>query len=189
MPTLEANFDGIVGPTHNYAGLSPGNIASAKNAGAVSSPKKAALQGLAQAKKLAGMGLVQHMLPPLARPDVASPRRVGFSGSDPAVIEAAAKDAGHDGKVGKFPVMGDGQALARGEPEGMIKTIFDATTGELLGAHMIGAEVTELIQGFVIAMNLETTEAELMQSVFPHPTLSEMMHESTLDAYGRAIHM
>lgn len=93
MPTLEANFDGIVGPTHNYAGLSPGNIASAKNAGAVSSPRKAALQGLAKAKKLADMGMVQHVLPPLARPDVDSLRRVGFAGTDAEVIESAAQDA------------------------------------------------------------------------------------------------
>ena len=84
--------------------------------------------------------------------------------------------------------MGNGKAIALGEPEGLIKTIFDATTGELLGAHMIGAEVTELIQGYVIGRSLETTEAELMETVFPHPTLSEMMHESVLDAYGRAIH-
>jgi len=93
MPTLEVNFDGIVGPTHNYAGLSPGNIASSKNAGAVSSPKKAALQGLAKAKRLAEMGLVQHVLPPLARPDVDSLRRIGFSGSDAEVLESAGRDA------------------------------------------------------------------------------------------------
>ena len=93
MPTLEVNFDGIVGPTHNYAGLSPGNIASAKNAGETSRPRKAALQGLAKAKRLADMGLVQHVLPPLARPDVDSLRRVGFSGSDAEVLERAGKDA------------------------------------------------------------------------------------------------
>ena len=82
----------------------------------------------------------------------------------------------------------NGKAIALGEAEGLVKTVFDAKSGELLGAHMIGAEVTELIHGFVVAMNLETTEAELMSSVFPHPTLSEMLHESVLDAYGRAIH-
>ena len=91
-------------------------------------------------------------------------------------------------RVGKFPYMGNGKAIALGEPEGLVKTVFDAETGELLGAHMIGAEVTELIQGYGIARTLESTEAELMHTVFPHPTLSEMMHESVLDAYGRAIH-
>jgi dihydrolipoamide dehydrogenase len=90
--------------------------------------------------------------------------------------------------VGRFPFMGNGKAIALGEPEGLVKTIYDAKTGELLGAHMIGAEVTEMVQGFSIAMTLETTEEELMHTVFPHPTLSEMMHESTLDAFGRAIH-
>ena len=92
-------------------------------------------------------------------------------------------------RVGRFPFMGNGKAIALGEPEGMIKTVFDAKTGELLGAHMVGAEVTELIQGYVVAMGLETTEAELMHTVFPHPTLSEMMHESVLDAYDRVIHI
>ncbi len=102
--------------------------------------------------------------------------------------EAKAKAAGYDVKVGRFPFIGNGKAIALGEPEGMVKTVFDAKTGELLGAHMVGAEVTELIQGYGIAKTLETTEAELMHTVFPHPTLSEMMHESVLDAYGRAIH-
>ena len=92
-------------------------------------------------------------------------------------------------KVGRFSFTGNGKAIALGEPDGMIKTIFDAKTGELLGAHMVGAEVTELIQGFVVAMGLETTEEELFHTVFPHPTLSEMMHESALDAFGRVIHM
>jgi len=104
------------------------------------------------------------------------------------MTEAKAKEAGHDIKVGRFPFMGNGKAIALGESEGMIKTIFDAKTGELLGAHMIGAEVTELIQGYIIGRQLETTEEDLMHTVFPHPTLSEMMHESVLDAYGRAIH-
>ena len=102
--------------------------------------------------------------------------------------EAKAKEAGFDIKVGRFPFMGNGKAIALGEPEGMIKTIFDAKTGELLGAHMVGAEVTELIQGYVVGRQLETTEEDLMETVFPHPTLSEMMHEATLDAYGKAIH-
>ncbi len=105
------------------------------------------------------------------------------------LTEAAAKARGLQVKVGKFPFIGNGKAIALGEPEGFIKTIFDAKTGELLGAHMIGAEVTELIQGYSIAKTLETTEAELMATVFPHPTLSEMMHESVLAAYGRTLHI
>ncbi|WP_282151470.1 dihydrolipoyl dehydrogenase [Ruegeria atlantica] len=113
------------------------------------------------------------------QPQVAS---VGYT-------EAKAKELGYDIKVGKFPFIGNGKAIALGEPEGLIKTIFDAKTGELLGAHMIGAEVTELIQGYVVGRQLETTEEDLMNTVFPHPTLSEMMHESVLDAYGRVIHM
>lgn len=105
------------------------------------------------------------------------------------LTEAKAKAAGHEVKIGRFPFLANGKAIALGEDQGLIKTIFDAKTGQLLGAHMVGAEVTELIQGFVIAMGLETTEEELIHSVFPHPTLSEMMHESVLDAYGRVIHM
>ena len=104
------------------------------------------------------------------------------------LTEAKAKEAGHQIKVGRFPFMGNGKAITLGEPDGLIKTVFDAKSGKLLGAHMIGAEVTELIQGYVVAMTLETTEEDLMHTVFPHPTLSEMMHESVLDAYGRVIH-
>ncbi len=103
--------------------------------------------------------------------------------------EAKAKELGYDIKVGRFPFIGNGKAIALGEENGMIKTIFDAKTGELLGAHMVGAEVTELIQGYVVGRQLETTEEDLMNTVFPHPTLSEMMHEAVLDAYGRVIHM
>ncbi|MGB3723952.1 MAG: FAD-dependent oxidoreductase, partial [Pacificimonas sp.] len=113
-----------------------------------------------------------------ARPQIAS---IGLT-------EEKAKEAGHKLKVGRFPFIGNGKAIALGEADGLVKTIFDTETGELLGAHMIGAEVTELIQGFVLARQLETTEEQLMQTVFAHPTLSEMMHESVLDAYGRAIH-
>jgi len=102
--------------------------------------------------------------------------------------EAQAKEAGYDIKVGRFPFIGNGKAIALGEPEGLVKTVFDAKTGELLGAHMIGAEVTELIQGYTIAQKLETTEHELMETIFPHPTLSEMMHEAVLDAYDKVIH-
>ncbi|HTM78981.1 MAG TPA: dihydrolipoyl dehydrogenase [Devosia sp.] len=105
------------------------------------------------------------------------------------LTEAKAKEAGREIKVGRFPFVGNGKAIALGEPDGLVKTIFDAKTGELLGAHMVGAEVTELIQGFVVAMNLETTEEELIHTIFPHPTLSEMLKESVLDAYGRALNM
>jgi dihydrolipoamide dehydrogenase len=105
------------------------------------------------------------------------------------LTERRAKEAGYEIKVGRFPFIGNGKAIALGEPEGLVKTIFDAKTGQLLGAHLVGAEVTELIQGFVIAMQLETTEEDLMHAVFPHPTLSETMHESVLSAYGRAIHI
>ncbi len=105
------------------------------------------------------------------------------------LTESKAKETGRAIKIGRFPFQGNGKAIALGEPDGLVKTIFDAETGRLLGAHMIGAEVTELIQGYVVAMRLETTEEDLMHTVFPHPTLSEMMHESVLDAYGRVIHM
>ena len=114
-----------------------------------------------------------------SRPQVAS---VGLT-------EAKAKEAGRKVKVGKFPFIGNGKAIALGEDQGMVKVVFDKKTGQLLGAHMVGAEVTELIQGFVVAMNLETTEEELMHTVFPHPTLSEMMKEAVLDAYGRVLNI
>ena len=104
------------------------------------------------------------------------------------LTEKAAKEQGYKIKVGRFPFVGNGKAIALGEPEGLVKTIFDEKTGELLGAHMIGAEVTEMIQGYVLGKTLEATEAEFMHTIFPHPTLSEMMHESVLDAYGKAIH-
>ncbi len=104
------------------------------------------------------------------------------------ITEQKAKEQGRAVRIGRFPFAGNGKAIALGEPEGLVKTIFDAKTGQLLGAHMVGAEVTELIQGYVVAMNLETTEEDLMHTVFPHPTLSETMHESVLDAYGRVIH-
>jgi len=112
------------------------------------------------------------------RPQVAS---VGLT-------EARAKEGGYEVRVGRFPFIGNGKAIAMGEPDGMVKTVFDAKTGELLGAHMVGAEVTEMIQGYTIARTLEATEAELMHTVFPHPTISETMHEAVLDAYKRAIH-
>jgi dihydrolipoamide dehydrogenase len=112
------------------------------------------------------------------RPQVAS---VGLT-------EAAAKENGYDVKVGKFPFIGNGKAIALGEVDGFVKTVFDAKTGELLGAHMIGAEVTELIQGYTVGKTAELVETDFIQTVFPHPTLSEMMHESVLAAFGRVIH-
>ncbi|WP_255933605.1 dihydrolipoyl dehydrogenase [Kordiimonas sp. SCSIO 12610] len=145
---------------------------------------KASHEGIIAVEKIAGMPDLHPMdksnIPgcTYCRPQVAS---VGMT-------EAKAKEAGYKVKVGKFPFIGNGKAIALGETEGFVKTVFDEKTGELLGAHMIGAEVTEMIQGYVVGRTLETTEAELMHTVFPHPTLSEMMHESVLDAYGRAIH-
>ena len=146
---------------------------------------KASHEGVMVAELIAGKNDVHPIKPnsiagcTYCHPQVAS---VGLT-------EAAAQEAGYKIKVGKFPFIGNGKAIALGEPEGMIKTIFDEKTGELLGAHMIGAEVTELIQGYVVGQALETTEEDLMHTVFPHPTLSEMMHESVLDAYDRVIHM
>jgi dihydrolipoamide dehydrogenase len=145
---------------------------------------KASHEGIICIEKIAGFAGVHPLdttrIPgcTYSRPQVAS---VGLT-------EKAARERGHEVKVGRFPFIGNGKAIALGEPEGMVKTVFDAKTGELLGAHMVGAEVTELIQGYGVAKTLETTEAELMHTVFPHPTLSEMMHESVLDAYGRAVH-
>ncbi|MCJ9428784.1 dihydrolipoyl dehydrogenase [Kordiimonas marina] len=145
---------------------------------------KASHEGVVAVEKIAGVKGVHPMdkgnIPgcTYCRPQVAS---VGLT-------EAKAKEAGHEVRVGKFPFIGNGKAIALGEPEGFVKTVFDKKTGELLGAHMVGAEVTELIQGYVVARTLESTEAELMHTVFPHPTLSEMMHESVLDAYGKVIH-
>jgi dihydrolipoamide dehydrogenase len=145
---------------------------------------KASHEGVVCVEKIAGQADVHPMdkynIPgcTYCMPQVAS---VGMT-------ERAAKEKGLSIKVGKFPFMGNGKAIALGEPEGLVKTIFDAKTGELLGAHMIGAEVTELIQGYVIGKTAELTEAEFMHTIFPHPTLSEMMHESVLDAYGKVIH-
>ncbi|MCF6305565.1 MAG: dihydrolipoyl dehydrogenase [Rhodobacteraceae bacterium] len=162
----------------------PGIYAIGDIAGAPWLAHKASHEGVMVAEKIAGKKV--HAVKPesiagctYCHPQVAS---VGYT-------EAKAKELGYDIKVGRFPFMGNGKAIALGEAEGMVKTIFDAKTGELLGAHMIGAEVTELIQGFIVGRQLETTEEDLMQTVFPHPTLSEMMHESVLDAYGRVIHM
>jgi dihydrolipoamide dehydrogenase len=145
---------------------------------------KASHEGVICVEKIAGLNDVHPMdvnnIPgcTYCRPQVAS---VGLT-------EANAKAAGHEVRVGRFPFIGNGKAIAMGEPEGMVKTVFDGKTGELLGAHMVGAEVTEMVQGYVIARTLESTEAELINTVFPHPTISETMHESVLDAYKRAIH-
>ena len=146
---------------------------------------KASHEGVMVAELIAGKNHVHAVKPEsiagctYCHPQVAS---VGYS-------EAKAKELGYEVKVGRFPFIGNGKAIALGEAEGMIKTVFDAKTGELLGAHMIGAEVTELIQGYVVGRQLETTEEDLMNTVFPHPTLSEMMHESVLDAYDRVMHI
>ncbi|MCI2398491.1 dihydrolipoyl dehydrogenase [Aliiroseovarius subalbicans] len=145
---------------------------------------KASHEGVMVAELIAG--LHAHPVKPesiagctYCHPQVAS---VGYT-------EAKAKELGYEIKVGRFPFIGNGKAIALGEAEGMVKTIFDAKTGELLGAHMVGAEVTEMIQGYVIGRQLETTEEDLMHTVFPHPTISESMHESVLDAFDRVIHM
>jgi dihydrolipoamide dehydrogenase len=146
---------------------------------------KASHEGIVAVEKIAGDPHAHPMdksnIPgcTYSRPQVAS---VGLT-------EAKAKEAGHEIRVGKFPFIGNGKAIALGEAEGLVKTVFDAKTGALLGAHMVGAEVTELIQGYAIARQCEATEAELMATIFPHPTLSEMMHESVLDAYGRVLHI
>jgi dihydrolipoamide dehydrogenase len=163
----------------------PGLYAIGDITGAPWLAHKASHEGVACVEAIAGVGhphaLDVSRIPgcTYAMPQVAS---VGLT-------EAAAKAAGREVRVGRFPFIGNGKAIALGEPEGLVKTVFDAKTGELLGAHMIGAEVTELIQGFAVALSLETTEEELMATVFPHPTLSEMMHESVLSAYGRALHV
>jgi dihydrolipoamide dehydrogenase len=161
----------------------PGVYAIGDLAGAPWLAHKASHEGVVCVEKIAGLDV--HPIDwsnipgcTYCRPQVAS---VGLT-------EARAKADGHKVKVGHFPFIGNGKAIAMGEPEGMVKVVFDAETGALLGAHMIGAEVTEMIQGYVVARTLETTEQELMHSVFPHPTVSETMHEAVLDAYGRAIH-
>ncbi len=162
----------------------PGIYAIGDVAGPPMLAHKAEHEGVICGEKIAGLHphpMKKEYIPgcTYCHPQVAS---VGLT-------EAKAKAAGYEVNVGRFPFIGNGKAIALGEPDGLIKTVFDKKTGQLLGAHMVGAEVTELIQGYVVAMGLETTEEELMHTVFPHPTLSEMMHESVLDAYGRVIHM
>ena len=146
---------------------------------------KASHEGVICVEKIAGLNDVH----PLRRDAIPGCTYCMPQVASVGLTERAAKEQGREVKVGRFPFLGNGKAIALGEPEGMVKTVFDAKTGELLGAHMIGAEVTELIQGYTIAKTLETTEAELMHTIFPHPTLSEMMHEAVLDAYGRVIHI
>jgi len=163
-PGVYANGD-VVGP--------PWLAHKATHEGVLAAERIAGVEGLHPLEKTRVPGCTY------CRPQIAS---VGLT-------EAAARDAGREIRVGRFPYAGNGKAIALGENEGLVKTIFDAQTGELIGAHLVGAEVTELIQGFVIAQNLETTEAELMNTIFPHPTLSESMHESVLEAFGRAIHI
>ncbi len=163
----------------------PGIYAIGDLTGAPWLAHKASHEGILCVETIAGVKGVHPMevlnIPgcTYCRPQVAS---VGLT-------EEAAKKAGHELRVGRFPFIGNGKAIAMGEPEGLIKTIFDAKTGELLGAHMVGPEVTEMIQGYTIAKTMETTEEELIHSIFPHPTISEAMHEAVLDAYGRVIHM
>jgi dihydrolipoamide dehydrogenase len=162
----------------------PGVYAIGDIAGAPWLAHKASHEGVVCVEKIAGLNDVHPIdwnnIPgcTYCRPQVAS---VGLT-------EAKAKEQGHEVRVGRFPFIGNGKAIAMGEPEGMVKVVFDAGSGEMLGAHMIGAEVTEMIQGYAIAKTLETTETDLMHTVFPHPTVSETMHEAVLDAYGRAIH-
>jgi dihydrolipoamide dehydrogenase len=185
LETTKVKVDrNVIGADEYSRTAEPGIYAIGDVAGPPMLAHKAEHEGVICVEKIAGVKNV-HPIDPLkipgctyCHPQVAS---VGLT-------EAKAKDAGYDVKVGKFPFIGNGKAVALGEPEGLVKTVFDAKTGELLGAHMVGTEVTELIQGFVVAMGLETTEEDLMHTIFPHPTLSEMMHESVLDAYGRAIH-
>ncbi|MEQ1888898.1 MAG: dihydrolipoyl dehydrogenase [Alphaproteobacteria bacterium] len=145
---------------------------------------KASHEGVICAERIAGV----KGLHPLAAGNVPGCTYCMPQVASVGLTEAAAKARGHEVRVGRFPFAGNGKAIALGDTDGMVKTVFDAKTGELLGAHMIGAEVTELIQGYCIAKTLETTESELMHTIFPHPTLSEMMHESVLDAYGKVIH-
>lgn len=145
---------------------------------------KASHEGIICIEKIAG----QKGVHPLNKSNIPGCTYCHPQVASVGMTEQAAKDQGYKIKVGRFPFIGNGKAVALGEPDGLVKTIFDEKTGELLGAHMIGAEVTEMIQGYVVGKTLETTEEELMHTIFPHPTLSEMMHESVLDAYGKAIH-
>ena len=161
----------------------PGIYAIGDVAGAPMLAHKAEHEGVICIEKIAGLPNVH----PLDRSKIPGCTYCNPQVASVGLTEAKAKEAGKDIRVGRFPFVANGKAIALGEDQGFVKTIFDKKTGQLLGAHLVGAEVTELIQGFVIAMNLETTEEELMHTIFPHPTLSEMMKESVLDAYGKAL--
>ncbi len=184
LEELGVNIDrGIISIDEYGATNIAGIYAIGDVAGAPMLAHKASHEGVICIEKIAGQSphpMDKSLIPgcTYCNPQVAS---VGMT-------EKAAKEAGHRVKVGRFSFIGNGKAIALGEPDGMVKTIFDEKTGQLLGAHMVGAEVTELIQGYVVAMNLETTEEELIHTIFAHPTLSEMMHESVLDAYGEVLH-
>ncbi len=162
----------------------PGVYAIGDVAGAPWLAHKASHEGIICVEKLAG----QKDVHPMKRENIPGCTYCHPQVASVGLTEAKAKAAGYSVKVGRFPFIGNGKAIALGEPEGLVKTVFDAKTGELLGAHMIGAEVTELIQGFVVGKSMEATELDFMHAIFPHPTLSEMMHESVLSAYGRAVH-
>ena len=162
----------------------PGIYAIGDVAGPPMLAHKAEHEGVICVEKIAGLPGVHAARQARRSPAAPTATRRSPRSASP---KQKAKAEGHDIRVGRFQFGANGKAIALGEDQGFIKTIFDKKTGELLGAHMVGAEVTELIQGFVVAMNLETTEEELMHTVFPHPTLSEMMKESVLDAYGRAL--
>jgi dihydrolipoamide dehydrogenase len=185
LETTKARTDrGCIVSDEFSATHEPGLYAIGDVAGPPMLAHKAEHEGVICIEKIAGLSphpLDTDQIPgcTYCHPQIAS---VGLT-------EAKAKEAGHKLKVGRFPFKANGKAIALGESDGLVKTIFDANTGQLLGAHMVGAEVTELIQGFVVAMGLETTEEDLMHTIFPHPTLSEMMHESVLDAFGRPIHI
>lgn len=162
----------------------PGVYAIGDVAGAPWLAHKASHEGIICVEKIAGLNTVH----PLKKSNIPGCTYCAPQVASVGLTEAKAKEQGYDIKVGRFPFVGNGKAIALGEPEGLVKTIFDNKTGELLGAHMVGAEVTEMIQGFVIGKTMEAVEEDFMHTIFPHPTLSEMMHESVLDAYGKAVH-
>lgn len=162
----------------------PGLYAIGDVAGAPCLAHKASHEGIICVEKIKGLPDVH----PMKRENIPGCTYCTPQVASVGLTEAMAKEKGYQVRVGKFPFMGNGKAIALGEPEGLVKTVFDAKTGELLGAHMVGAEVTEMIQGYVIGKTMEATELDFMHTVFAHPTLSEMMHESVLDAYGRVIH-
>jgi dihydrolipoamide dehydrogenase len=193
---IEGNIEGLgleaLGVTIDRGHLVTGahgetNIAGLYAIGDIAGPPwlahKASHEGVACVEHIAGAGGT-HLAAPIPGCTYSSPQIASIG-----LTEAQAKEKGLSLKVGRFPFRVNGKAIASGETEGLVKTIFDASTGALVGAHMVGSEVTEMIQGFALAMTLEATEAELMATVFPHPTMSEAMHESVLDAYGKVLHL